>query len=212
MVRISKLTVSLGTALAALALVAPAFGATGHARFSDVPAATAAHADSYAGAPDLALTLSLVEAGNGPKSFQSSTLVGVLGGASTHAEVAKLGKQFGSSNVQSFLTVFNYAVDDSLKIVTEKKVALPAAAEPAPTDGKALAVALYKGGELANGHFNVEYLFDRLLTHPIHVQVMDDIDAKYGTKADANFHIILQQAMVDLGALYGSSTAAAAAK
>ncbi|TAM62506.1 hypothetical protein EPN52_00175 [bacterium] len=210
MIKFSKYALSMGAALATLALAAPSFGATAHARFSDVPASNAAHASSFTGAPDLPLTLALVEAGNGPKAFKSGTLVGVLGGDQTKAEVAKLTKQFGSSNVQSFLTVFDFAVDDSLKIVTAKHVALPAQPEPAPTDGKALAVALFKGGELPSGSFNVEYLFDRLLTHPIHVEVMDDVDAKYGPKADANFHVILQQAMVDLGALYHGGAAAAA--
>jgi hypothetical protein len=164
------------------------------ARFSD--------AYVYSGPPDLRLTLSMIVAGGGPAHFQSTALVGVLAGASTKAEVAKLTKQFGAKNVQSFLTVFDFVVADSLKIVTAKKIALPSQPKPDPKDGKALSAALYNAG-VAAGRYNVEIMLDKLVSHPIHVQVMDDIDAKYGRNADANYHIVLTQAMLDLKAAYG---------
>lgn len=164
------------------------------ARFSD--------AGVYAGAPDLPLTLSTIVAGGGPAHFKSTTLVGVLAGAQTKAEVAKLTKQFGEKKLTSFLTVFDFVVADSLKIVTEKKIPLPKQPQPDPKDGKALAAALYTAG-VADGRYNVEIMLDKLVSHPIHVQVMNDIDAKYGRDADANYHIVLTQAMLDLKAAYG---------
>jgi hypothetical protein len=53
------------------------------------------------------------------------------------------------------------------------------------------------------GGFNVEYMLDTLVSHPIHVQIMKDIDAKYGEKADADYHIILTKVMGDLKSVYG---------
>lgn len=191
------------TALGALAVAAavgllqlPGAAQTGtdKARFS--------HAGVYSGAPDLPLTLSMIVAGGGAKHFKSTTLVGVLAGAKTKAEVAKLSKQFGADKVASFLTVFDFVVSDSLKIVTEKKVPLPKQPRPDPKDGKALAAALYTAG-VVDGRYNVEIMLDKLVSHPIHVQVMDDIDAKYGRSADANYHVVLTQAMLDLKAAYG---------
>ncbi|MEA2721044.1 MAG: hypothetical protein QOJ39_2908 [Candidatus Eremiobacteraeota bacterium] len=156
----------------------------------------------YAGAPDLPLTVSMIVAGGGPAHFKSTTLVGTLAGAKTKAEVAKLTKQFGAKKLTSFLTVFDFVVADSLEIVTEKNVPLPKQPKPNPTDGKALAAALYTAG-VDDGRYNVEIMLDKLVSHPIHVQVMDDIDKKYGRDADANYHIVLTQAMLDLKAAYG---------
>ncbi|MEA2689148.1 MAG: hypothetical protein QOD51_1755 [Candidatus Eremiobacteraeota bacterium] len=156
----------------------------------------------YAGAPDLPLTVSMIVAGGGPAHFKSTTLVGTLAGAKTKAEVAKLTKQFGAKKLTSFLTVFDFVVADSLEIVTEKNVPLPKQPKPNPTDGKALAAALYTAG-VDDGRYNVETMLDKLVSHPIHVQVMDDIDKKYGRDADANYHIVLTQAMLDLKAAYG---------
>jgi hypothetical protein len=159
------------------------------------------NAGVYAGAPDLPLTLSMIVAGGGPAHFKSTALVGTLAGPNTKAEVAKLGKQFGAKNLQSFLTVFDFVVADSLKIVSAKKIPLPKEPSPNPKDGKALAAALYSAG-VANGRYNVEIMLDKLVSHPIHLSVMDDIDAKYGRNADANYHVVLTQAMLDLKAAY----------
>jgi hypothetical protein len=188
--------IGAGLALAAaLALVAPAADAqsTTQARFSTTGV--------YNGAPVLPLTLSMIEAGGGPAHFDSVTLVGALAGPSTKAEVAKLTKQFGAAKLKSFLDVFNFVVSDSLAIVTKKKIALPSSPNPNPKDGKALSAALYTAG-LEDGHYNVEIMLDHLVSHPIHVQVMNDIDAKYSIPVDANYHIILTQAVLDLKAAY----------
>ena len=189
----AALMFALGAAWLPAAAEAPAPAPTG--RYAPVHA--------YLGAPDLPLTLSMVIAGGGPSDFSSTKLIGVLAGDKTAAEVAKLNKQFGEADVKSFLEVFNFVVNDALKIVKEKGVKLPSKPEPSPTDGKALAAALYKAGVTSDGKYNVEVMLDKLVSHPIHVQVMDDIDAKYGGKADGNYHAVLTQAMMDLKAAYG---------
>jgi hypothetical protein len=158
----------------------------------------------YAGAPALPTTLSMIVAGGGPSSFQSTTLVGVLAGDKTAAEVASLQAKFGADNVKSFLDVFDFVVNDSLAKVTAAKVSLPTQPDPSPTDGRALAAALYTlGVDPDTKTFDVEYMLDGLVSHPIHVAVMDDIDAKYGKVADANYHAVLAQAMFDLKSVYG---------
>lgn len=189
-------TLAMSAALVAgLALAGPNADAqtAGKARFSDVGV--------YTGSPDLPLTVSMVVGGGGPAHFDSTALITTLAGANTKAEVAKLNQQFGSDKVQSFLTVFNFVVDDSLKIAKEKNIALPAQPQPSPSDGRALSAALYNAG-VADGRYNVEIMLDKLVSHPIHVQVMDDIDAKYGRPADANYHVVLTQAMTDLKTAY----------
>jgi hypothetical protein len=155
----------------------------------------------YTGAPDLQLTLSMIVAGGGPKSFQTATLIKVLTGKLFDAEVAKLTKQYGKDQVGQFLKTFDFVVSDSLKIVAEKKVALPDSPSPDPSDGAALAAALWSAGQSGEG-FNVEVLLDRLVSHPIHLQVMKDIDAKYGLGVDAQYHAILTTAMKDLARAY----------
>jgi hypothetical protein len=192
--RILSASLALAASVALLPFPAAAQAANAKARFSD--------ASVYAGHPDLPLTLSMIVAGGGPDHFTSATLVGTLAGAKTKAEVAKLTKQFGAKNVTSFLTVFDFVVADSLKIVTQKKIPLPSQPKPDPKNGKALAAALYRAGTFPGG-YNVEIMLDALVSHPIHVQVMDDIDQKYGRKADANYHVVLTQAMLDLKAAYG---------
>jgi hypothetical protein len=199
MLRFRSAAAALVAGLAVATL--PAVAQTGamdmsHARYSAAPV--------YAGAPKLPLTLSVVVAGGGPTSFESSKLIGVLAGSLTDAEVKKLSNQFGADNVGSFLKTFNFVINDSLKLVKQNNVALPSTPVPSPADGKALSAALYTQGVTPSGKFDVEYMLDHLVTHSIHVQVMDDIDANpdLGPKADGNYHAVLTQAMIDLKSAY----------
>jgi hypothetical protein len=159
----------------------------------------------YTGAPALAVTLSMVEAGGGPKDFSTVKLLKTLTGSLFDAEVAKLTKQYGKEQVGQFLKTFDFVVNDSLRIVTEKKIALPNKPDPDQSDGKALAAALWSAGQTGEG-FNVEVMLDRAVSHPIHLQVMKDIDAKYGLGIDAQYHAILTTAMKDLAAAYHLSS------
>jgi hypothetical protein len=155
----------------------------------------------YTGAPALQVTLSMVEAGGGPSHFQTVTLLKTLAGSKFDAEVAKLTKQYGKDQVGQFLKTFDFVVSDSLRIVTEKKIALPSKPNPDPHSGEALAGALWAAGQTGEG-YNVEVMLDRAVSHPIHLQVMGDIDNKYGLAADAQYHAVLTTAMKDLAAAY----------
>ena len=159
----------------------------------------------YTGAPALPVTLSMVIAGGGPSDFDTVTLVKTLAGPKTEAEVASLKQKFGDQKVGNFLKVFNYVVSDTLAIVKAKGIALPSKPNPDPKDGKALAQALWNAGQTGNG-FNVEVMLDRAVSHPIHDQVMTDIDKKFGIAADADYHAVLNQAMHDLASVYGFSS------
>jgi hypothetical protein len=155
----------------------------------------------YTGAPALQVTLSMVEAGGGPSHFQTVTLLKTLTGPKFDAEVAKLTKQYGKDQVGQFLKTFDFVVSDSLRIVTMKKIALPSKPNPDPHNGEALAGALWAAGQTGEG-YNVEVMLDRAVSHPIHLQVMGDIDNKYGLAADAQYHTILTTAMKDLASAY----------
>jgi hypothetical protein len=155
----------------------------------------------YTGQPALPVTLSMIVAGGGPNDFSTLTLVKRLAGAKTDAEVASLKAKFGDQKVGNFVTVFNFVVSDALSIVKAKGIALPSTPKPDPNDGEALAGALWAAGQTGHG-YNVEVMLDRAVSHPIHDQVMKDIDAKYGIAADADYHAVLTQAMQDLASVY----------
>lgn len=183
------------------ALVPTAASATLMPNLVDQPTRFSGSCCVYTGAPALAVTLSMVEAGGGPKQFSTVMLLKRLTGPLFGAEVAKLSREYGKEQVGQFLKTFDFVVNDSLRIVTMKGVALPSTPNPDPSDGKALAAALWSAGQTGEG-FNVEVMLDRAVSHPIHVQVMKDIDAKYGLGVDAQYHAILTTAMKDLAAAY----------
>jgi hypothetical protein len=197
----SAALVALLGALTAATLPAAAQNTMGgmpmsHARYSGAPV--------FSGSPTLPLTLSVVVAGGGPANFDSAKLVGVLAGPLTDAEVKKLSGQFGPDNVGSFLKTFNFVIADALRLVKQNNIALPSTPLPAPNDGKALSAALYTAGVTPAGNLDVEYMLDHLVSHPLHVQIMDDInnDPALGTRADGNYHAVLTQAMLDLKSAY----------
>jgi len=157
----------------------------------------------YEGAPALTVTASLVKAGGGPAHFSAAkALTSMVGGKLVGAEVGKLTKQYGAAKVKSWLTVFDYAVHDALAHATKAGVKLP----KGNLSGKALAVSLVKAGLDKDGTFYVEYMLDKAVSHKIHDAVMDDIDNKFGGKADSDYHAITNQAMYDLAHALGAKT------
>lgn len=161
----------------------------------------------YNGPPALAVTAALVAAGGGPAHFSTAAaLTSMLGKATVAGEVKKLSGQYGAANVAQWLKTFDFAVADALKVATAKGVKLPAA-DPKMT-GKALATTLAKAGTAPDGTFQIEFLLDKAVSHPIHVQVMDDIDANaaYGKKADLQYHEISNQAFYDVAQALGATS------
>ena len=156
----------------------------------------------YSGDPALAVTASLVAAGGGADSYSTATALTAMVGADTvTAEVGKLTTQYGKDKVDSWLTVFDFAVKDALAIATKAGVTLPAAT----LTGKDLATTLVTAGKDTDGTFYTEFLLDKAVSHKIHMQVMDDIDAKYGADADSNYHKISNQAMYDVAQALGAT-------
>jgi hypothetical protein len=154
---------------------------------------------TYTKSTDLPTTIAFVNAGGGPGKFSTATALTALVGADvTSKEVAKLTTQYGKPAVDSFVTVFSYAVNDATKIATADGIAFPAPA----LSGDKLAGQIIRDGT-ADGTFETGYLLDHLLTHKIHDQVMGDIDAKYGAAADASYHKISNQAMYDIAQALG---------
>jgi hypothetical protein len=157
---------------------------------------TAANRESKANAKQHAADTWLPNVGETPLAvFRAGSLHGSAGaagyafnghpGSKTNAELSALNKKFGTSAVGNFVKIFPFVVSDSLKIAKQKGVALPSTPDPSPNNGEALAGALWAAGQ--TGHdFNVEVMLDRAVSHPIHVHVMLDIDAKYGLAEDAD--------------------------
>jgi len=156
----------------------------------------------HSGAPALEVTAALVKAGGGANNFNFATaLVSMLGEKTVNAEVEKLNKQYGKENVETFITGMTFAVNSALKNATEAGVKLPAA--PASLKGVELAKTLVVAGTAPDGTWWSGYLFDKALSNPIHILVMQDIDAKFGHTADMMTHKILNQAMYDIAQALG---------
>ena len=149
---------------------------------------------TYTGAPDLQAAISLVTAGGAPGNFSIVKAITAMAGAKTaNAEVAKLTKQYGAAKVASFVAVQNFAVNDAVKIATAAGVKFPAPM----LNGAALAKRVVGLGLIGGTYYEGTQL-DHLVTNKIHEQVMSDIDQKFGTEADGNYHRIADQAHYDL--------------
>jgi hypothetical protein len=163
-----------------------------------------ARAVIYEGHLDLSLTAALVTAGGGPEHFSSQQVFALLTGSAADAEKAKLIKQFGAERITNAFAVFDFAIDDTIRIAGEKHIALPAP-YPDPSNPKALALALYAAGRSGSGKWDVGYMLEHLISHPIHHAIMHDMDAKFGAANNASFHVVLTQIMTDLAGVYGSA-------
>jgi hypothetical protein len=161
----------------------------------------------YSGAPALTVTAALVKAGGGPASFSTAkALISMLGADTVNAEVGKLSKQYGKDEVGTWLKTFDFAVADSLKIATAAGITLPDA--PSDLTGAKLAQTLVSAGTASDGTFQIEFLLDKAVSHKIHVQVMNDIDADkdLGKLADLHYHQISNQAFYDVALALGMKT------
>ncbi|MDN5864367.1 MAG: hypothetical protein L0I62_04020 [Gammaproteobacteria bacterium] len=156
---------------------------------------------AYHGEPALGVTVALVMAGGGPGDFSLVTaLNSMLGEKTVNAEVTKLTEQYGKKRVGMWVKVMEFYIADTLKIAQAKGIELPA---PADLSGTELAAALVKAGTAKDGTFWAGYLFDHAVSHPIHIQLMNDADAEFGAKWDANAHAITNQAFYDVAQALG---------
>ena len=158
----------------------------------------------YHGQPDLQVTAALVQAGGGASSFDAAKLLRFL--ASDHAddEFRSLQGRFGQKRITTFVQTFTFAINDALKVATQSGVQLPAAPAELTSSGKALSVALVKDGTMPDGKFDVGYLIEHLLSRPIHVAIMRDINAnpQIGPQRNGDFHYLLTTSIDDLKKVY----------
>ncbi len=158
----------------------------------------------YTGKPDLALTSAMIAAGGGAATFQATTLLGMLAGPHTPAELKSLTRRFGKARVGRFASTFDTFVSRAVTIVTEKKIDLPAPSPALTHSGSMLSASLRQAGVMPDGRFDVGYMLEHLLSRPMHVALMDQVNAdpKYGPKVNADFHVVLTAVMDDLKKLY----------
>jgi len=165
--------------------------------------------NSYRGRPDLGLVVAIVQAGGGRGRFDANKLLTVLAGGNPKPELGRLQKQYGKGRIGAFVQTLTFSMVDLLQIFNENHVALPARARVSPGDGRAIALGIYHDGILPNGKYDCGYMMEHLMTHPIHIALMHDIDnvRGFGPSHNASFHTILTRAVVDLKNTYGKSRA-----
>ena len=164
-----------------------------------MPEGTKGEGPMFTGKPDLQATISLVIAGGAPRNFSIVKAITALAGpAVAKAEVAKLTKQYGAARVGKYVEVQNFAVNDAVRLALAAKVPFP---KPALT-GATLAKRVVGLG-LVNGTYYEGTFLDHAVTKGIHEAVMTDIDRTFGKAADANYHLISNQAHYDLAHALG---------
>ncbi len=163
-------------------------------------------ANSYRGDPDLGLTSALVAAGGGAGHFDAAKLFRVLAGPKANPEKARLDRMYGKAKVDAFLQTFSFAMIDLAQLFRDNHIGLPAKPRIAPSDGRAISLAVYRDGIMPNGKYDCGYMMEHLMTHPIHVVLMHEIDNErgHGPKHNANFHIMLTRVVLDLKKTYGA--------
>jgi hypothetical protein len=173
--------------IAAVFAPLPARADACQARFSNAPC--------YLGAPNLKLARSFVDGAGGPGHTSTMTLLALLAGPRLADVQQAIVAKYGKDAFADFITASDFAMQDSAGTLGSMHLALPATGAPSPKDGKALFAALWSAGSYPKGAYDYEYMLDRMLGHPVHAHVMDDIDAKYGKKFDAYYHVIFNAFM-----------------
>lgn len=143
------------------------------------------------GVPDVALRSAVIQAGGGPRSFDTDTLFHALAGRLAGPEFTKLRFQYGRARVDQFMRVFNF-------IVADLGDTAPVAPRPDPHDAKALAAALLDGAKLPDGTYSVDHLLDRLLSGHDRARIAADVKGTLGNDADASYHVVMLQALQDM--------------
>jgi hypothetical protein len=181
-------TVGAAFAAAVLALAAPAWSADQSMNRFGGPV--------YGGPAEVTVTAALYTEGGGAGAFSSvRALNSIFGDATVTAELLKLRGGYGNAAVDQFVKVFDYAVSDAWQRAGQSNITFPTSS---PLSGHELAVALVQAGTATDHTFWFGTLLDRTLTHKVHVQVMSDIDTKFGGDADTQFHRIANQMFYDL--------------
>ena len=155
--------------------------------------------------PSLPVTSAFIAAGGGAGSFSSvRAFTHIVGPDTLQAELAKLRLTFGGHNVDRFVRVLDYAINDGWQRAGQDDVKMPA---PTADTGTALALDMVKAGTSGpNSTFRTTTMMDALLTARVHSQVGADIAARYGGDAVANFEGVGNQFFYDLAHSLGNSS------
>ena len=152
--------------------------------------AVTAEAVVYHGPPDLELAARLVQAGTGEHGYRSKVLFARLYGEDAQQEKQRLVKRYGAPAVAQFFPMLDYSVYDIVRLATTVAHAkIPAAA--AQQNPAALQRDLIRAGTIPDGRYDVGYMLERMMTHPLHHLLMKDLDAVYGPKDNGRFHEML---------------------
>ncbi len=156
----------------------------------------------YYGSPDAVLTAQMLNAGGGAARFSSHTLFLYLAGPKADAEAQSLVSRFGADDVGQFFTTFDQFVKLAAAQMAQQHMTLPQA--PATTPAQ-LSQQLYQAGVMPDNRFDVGYMLEHLLSRPMHVTLMHEVndDPAFGSAKNARFHEILAAAMHDLYLAYG---------
>jgi hypothetical protein len=186
--------------IASLAAVVPP--APVRAMASDM-SATMSHG-RYLGAPDLPLLSAMVAAGGGPRHFDAARLTAMLTAQHHADEIARLDAQFGTRRTARYIATLDSFVDDALGAAKRQHIVLPPPDPALAHDPYELAASLRATGVMPDGRFDVGYFIEHLISRPIHVAVMRQVDddRTIGVAPNADMHVILTAEMDDLRSLY----------
>ncbi|MBV8688671.1 MAG: hypothetical protein JOZ59_01065 [Candidatus Eremiobacteraeota bacterium] len=149
-------------------------------------------------APNVPLTIAVIDAGGGPQHYDTVSLFRTVAGRLAGAELFRLRMMFGRAKADSFLSVFNFAVKDIVTAFHEQRVDLNVSPAPDPHDGHALSVALVTQASRADGSLDAATMLGRLLSPSTNARVSADIERNFGADGDRNFLTVLQQSLQDM--------------
>lgn len=155
---------------------------------------------SYKGQADLGLTVAIVQAGGGYSHFEGTTLFRSLAGRDAGREKARLEKMYGKAKIAAFMQTLTFSMRELTQLLRDNHIAMPPSPRLPPSNGHAVALAIYHDGIMPTGRFDCGYMMDHLMSHPIHVVLMHDINSErgHGASHNANFHMLLTRFVVDL--------------
>jgi hypothetical protein len=145
----------------------------------------------YVGAADLPIAFDLIEAGGGAGSFSVvRAWETMIGPGAVQDDLTELARGYGQPDADQFVRIFNFAIADAWTHFGADDVNVPG---QTGSTGPSLAVAMVRAGTAPDGAFWTGYMLGHILTPRVYRQVTADIDARYGSDADARFHRMSNQ-------------------
>lgn len=136
----------------------------------------------------------------------SARLFRILGGPKARSEAEKLQHEYGKAKMTAFEQTFTFAMRDTVTVFALNHIALPSHPKISPSDGRGMAIDIYRAGVMPTGKYDCGYMMEHMMTHSVHIIVMHDINDAHGEgpSHNANFHIILTRLIGNLYRTYGT--------